>query len=88
MSEQPWDSRFESILRKYLTLLPPDQPASPDLSLVDFGLDSMTTVSLILELEEQFGVMIPDALLAESTFETPSGLWKVISSLTSGGSDS
>lgn len=50
-------------------------------NLYDLGLDSMAAVNLLLELEEIYGVIFPDALLAESTFETPMALKSVIFSL-------
>ena len=45
------------------------------------GLDSMAAVNLLLELEEIFGVVFPDTLLTESTFETPMALKSAIVSL-------
>ena len=45
------------------------------------GLDSMGAVNLMLELEEIYGVVFPDSLLTESTFETPMALKSAIVSL-------
>ncbi|MET7641181.1 phosphopantetheine-binding protein [Streptomyces sp. NPDC005438] len=81
MTEQPWTALFEETLRAHVPLLPPDQPITADLALADHGLDSLATVSLLLDLEEAFLVTIPDHLLTESTFATPDGLWSVIDSL-------
>ncbi|SCL20782.1 Phosphopantetheine attachment site [Micromonospora pallida] len=81
MTEQAWTAPFEETLRRYLTLLPPGTPISEDLSLATYGVDSLATVSLLLDLEEAFDVTFPDHLLTESTFATPAGLWAVIDSL-------
>ncbi|MFG3015668.1 phosphopantetheine-binding protein [Streptomyces cinerochromogenes] len=86
MTELPWTSTFEKTLRVHLTLVPTEETIAPDLSLADHGLDSMATVSLILDLEEAFGVTIPDHLLTSSTFGTPAELWSAIASLTLGDS--
>ncbi|GAA3952000.1 hypothetical protein GCM10022384_02060 [Streptomyces marokkonensis] len=81
MTERHWTGPFEETLRAYLTLLPADRPITPQLRLIDQGLDSLATVSLLLDLEEAFEVTVPDHLLNEETFATPAGLWSVIESL-------
>ncbi|GAB2640068.1 phosphopantetheine-binding protein [Nocardia goodfellowii] len=81
MSRQTWSEPFESKLRAYLPLLSADKELTSDLSLADHGLDSLATVSLLLDLEDAFAVMIPDHLLSVDTFATPAGLWEVIDSL-------
>ncbi|MFD4173382.1 MULTISPECIES: phosphopantetheine-binding protein [Streptomyces] len=81
MTEQPWATKFEETLRGFLPLLPDTEPIRPDLRLIDLGLDSLATVSLLLEVEEAFDVTIPDHLLTEDTFATPAGLWSVVESL-------
>jgi len=53
--------------------------------LYELGLDSMAAVNLLLELEETYGVIFPDTLLSESTFETPMALKSAIVSLLSQG---
>ena len=50
-------------------------------NLYELGLDSMTAVNLLLELEETYGVNFPEALLSEATFETPMALKSAIISL-------
>lgn len=81
MTDQLWTATFEETLRAYLPLLPADEPLGAELDLAGHGLDSLATVSLLLDLEEAFDVTIPDHLLAESTFATPAALWSTIESL-------
>lgn len=50
-------------------------------NLYELGLDSMAAVNLLLKLEETYGVIFPDALLTEATFETPLALKSAIVSL-------
>lgn len=40
-----------------------------DSNLFSLGIDSMTVVSLVIAIEEEFGVQIPENLLAASVFE-------------------
>ena len=50
-------------------------------NLYEMGLDSMAAVNLLLELEEIYGVIFPDTLLSDATFETPMALKAAIVSL-------
>jgi acyl carrier protein len=55
-----------------------DTPLTPDLSLNDHGLDSVETVSLLLDLEDSFGVTIPDDLMTLTSFASPGNLWDML----------
>jgi acyl carrier protein len=73
-----WDSRFDDILRKYLSFLEPGQPITEDLGLRDYGLDSLGVVDLLVSVELEFGVTLRDEELTAETFETPAALWSAI----------
>jgi acyl carrier protein len=75
-----WDEDFERVVRAHLQFAA-DQPLAPATRLADHGLDSMETVSLLVEMEETFAVSFPDELLVAETFETPEALWRVLSGL-------
>lgn len=81
MSDTTWPEQFETILRSYLSLLASDERITEDLNLNDHGLDSLGTVSLILDLEDAFEVVIPDELLSADTFTTPRQLWSMLAGL-------
>jgi acyl carrier protein len=81
MSTTPWPAGFDTALRTHLPLLEPDQPITEDLDLAASGLDSLATVSLLLELEDSFGVMIPDEAVTGTTFRTVGSLWLVMAAL-------
>jgi acyl carrier protein len=76
-----WTAEFETIVRKTLNRLADGEPLLADAVMLDFGLDSMKTIDLVVHLEEAFGVMIPDEFLTPDTFRTPANLWVVIESL-------
>lgn len=79
----PWDERFEGVLRPNLPLLAASVGLAPDASLAALGLDSLQTVSLLVELEETYEVVVPDDALTAETFASPTSLWEQISALLS-----
>jgi acyl carrier protein len=78
MESAPWPPQFEAILRTYLPLLPDGQQVTPELALADYGLDSLATVNLLLDLEDQYAVSIPDDLLTSTNFANAAALWSVL----------
>jgi acyl carrier protein len=56
-----------------------DFAASDDLTA--FGLNSMGVVQLLTDLEETFGLELPDDLITEETFGTVGSLWDVVGRL-------
>jgi acyl carrier protein len=74
-----WSPEFDEILRRNLPLCTGD--VEPDVALADLGLDSLGTVSLVMELEDGLEVSIPDDVLVVETFLTGRALWEVISRL-------
>ncbi|MGI5274504.1 phosphopantetheine-binding protein [Nonomuraea sp. CA-218870] len=49
--------------------------------LAGLGLDSMGVVRLIVDLEDAYGVQVPDEILDEKTFATVASLWAALSPL-------
>ncbi|MEY9934539.1 non-ribosomal peptide synthetase component F [Catenulispora sp. GP43] len=76
----PWDERFEKALRDGLEALG-ERPLDPDRPLADLGLNSMATVSVIVALEEVYGLLIPDDFQIVDMLRTPRGLWEQIREL-------
>ena len=76
-----WDETFEGLLREALRFLPDDASLQPDMSTSDAGLDSLGIVHLLMVVEEQYDISIPDELLRWETFATPGALWAAISGL-------
>ncbi|WP_405059163.1 phosphopantetheine-binding protein [Kribbella sp. NBC_01505] len=82
MSLAPWSDEFELILRDRLPSLD-GRPLTLSTSLVDFGLDSMAAVALLLALEDIFGIEIPDNRLDVEIFASAGSLWALMSELIS-----
>ena len=76
-----WDQAFEDLLRPHLPLLPADEPLGAELSLRAAGLDSLGTVNLLMDVEDTFGVEVPDDDLSFEVFATPSTLWQLVDRL-------
>lgn len=69
--------RFEQCLRRHLRLVKPDS-INYDLKLVQLGLDSMTAVALLLDMEKTFNIRFPDDMIVEGTFRTAGALKKAV----------
>lgn len=79
MSE--WSPEFESVLREHLPGLASSDRLGGDVQLVQYGLDSMGTVTLLVALESELDVQFPDEALVPETFETAERLWEQASRL-------
>jgi acyl carrier protein len=71
---------YTAILGSHLPLSGPG-PLDPADSLADLGLDSLNTVEILVRLEEEFDIHVPDEKLVQETFATVSSLWSVLNSL-------
>ena len=68
------DATFEAILRKRLKFLEPEAALPDDAALQELGLDSMQAVELLLDLEDELGIVLPDEAMTAETFATPGSL--------------
>ena len=78
----PWDESFEKLIRKAVPLLG-DEPLTCETELRNYGLDSMASVQLLLETEEQYAISVPDDLMEPTMFDTPGTLWAIVEKLLS-----
>jgi acyl carrier protein len=76
--DEALERRLESVLRMHLPKAPENGPLPMDVPLVELGLDSLRAVSLVLDLEETFGVEFPDQVLSEATFETGASIGEAL----------
>jgi len=83
MSELMLPSNFVAAVRRNLPLLSQDETITEDLDLTAAGLDSLAMVNLLMEVEDEFAVTIPDDKLNGAVFSTPKALWSTISELQS-----
>jgi acyl carrier protein len=74
------DINFLMILQKHLPYAAPGR-VDDGTRLRDAGLNSMQAIELLFELEDAFGVMLPDEKLTDATFDTAGSLWQAIDDL-------
>jgi diaminopimelate decarboxylase len=73
-----WDSRYEKVLVDVLPRLGNVGGVDAGTNLRAVGLDSMTTVEILVRLEEAYNIRIPDEALQPETFRTPGDLWSAV----------
>ena len=72
---------FTQLVRRRLKYAPTNGDLAADIALKDYGLDSAVTIDLLLDLEDTYGITMPDEYLSEETFATLSSLWQAVSRL-------
>jgi len=72
------EQRFLSILRRHLPLVAPAEDLAFDAPLRELGLDSMATVRLVIDLETELGVILPDTSLTTETFVDAASVWDAV----------
>lgn len=71
---------FETLLKPHLPFAA-DGPLQPGDDLSGLGLDSMSIVQLLADIEDAYGIELPDDILNEATFATVGTLWQVLGDL-------
>jgi acyl carrier protein len=75
------NAQLETVLKRYLVLVPEGQDVPLETELPALGLDSMSALTLLLELEEKFDISFSDSLLNATTFRSAKSLDNVIQML-------
>ena len=73
--------QIRNILAKHARLSSDVTALTEDSDLYNSGLTSLTTVSLMLALEDQFNVEFPDTMLSRKTFQSIRSLSEAIATL-------
>ncbi|MEO8044952.1 MAG: phosphopantetheine-binding protein [Spartobacteria bacterium] len=68
-------TQFEEVLRRHLRST---KEINYDAELAQLGMDSMTAVAVLLDMEKAFGIRFPDDMLVEGTFRTAGKLREAI----------
>jgi acyl carrier protein len=71
----------EALLRRYLMLVPSAKEIPRELELASLGLDSMSAIALVLELEEMFRITFHDSMLDAKTFHSVTTLESAVRTL-------
>jgi acyl carrier protein len=78
------DPRFLELLHAHLRYLDADTALTPDADLRALGLDSMEAVNLMLDIEDEFAVVLPDSALTAVTFGSAEALWAAVADARAG----
>ncbi len=73
------ETRLLDLVRPFLRLLPADQTLAMDAELGKLGLDSLQSIDLLMALEQEFNVQIPDEKITVESFTTPANILALIS---------
>jgi acyl carrier protein len=76
-----WPESFEHLLRAHCRFLPDDAQMDGDASLASLGIDSLEIVEIIVKLEDEFQIEIPQERLTPEAFASPLTIWNLVSSL-------
>ena len=74
---------FLKILRKHIKVSNKASDLNWDNTLTELGIDYMSLPHLVLDIEQQFYLIIPDEHLNEKTFSTVNTLWNTIEKIRS-----
>jgi acyl carrier protein len=75
--------QIRSVLSQHARLSADAATLTEDTDLYGAGLTSLTTVNLMLALEDQFGVEFPETMLGRKTFQSIRSLNEAITQLSS-----
>lgn len=70
-------TQFEEVLRRHLRSAKADS-INYEVELAQLGLDSMTAVAVLLDMEKTFNIRFPDDMLVEGTFRTAGRLKEAV----------
>jgi acyl carrier protein len=73
---------IRTILSQHAALTVPVEHLADGDDLYTYGLSSLATVELMLALEDEFDVELPERLLVRSTFESIDAISEAIASVT------
>jgi acyl carrier protein len=79
-----WPSEFDALIRSHCRFIHPSAAIEPDELIASLGADSLEIVELIVELEDQFGIVFTDYLLTPDVFATPGTIWTAVELLRHG----
>lgn len=80
--QEPLEQQLVHLVSERLLETPPDFHA--DSNLYDSGLDSMATMQLLILIEEEYGVALPEGQLTRQNFSTVRGVAGLIRASAAG----
>lgn len=78
---QSLEGRIAAIVRRLLAQRSIDREISPDADLRQAGLSSLDMVSLVLSVEEEFDLMVPEVSIMPTNFRSIAAISRLVDSL-------
>lgn len=78
------EEKFIDLVKKYLKFWDKNKEIDVDENLKDLGLDSISSIQLLIEIEDTYDIIMSDEHLTDDTFSTISCLWKEVESIING----
>jgi acyl carrier protein len=72
------------VIRRHAWVIPRTVAITPDLELLEAGVDSLTLVEIIGSLEKEFNCIFPDDLITLDIFRTPASITSTVIGLLTG----
>lgn len=69
--------RYIKLIKKFARVEQVDFKAD----LLELGIDSLATIELLLEIENEYEITFPDEMLTLESFGTPENIWNTIENL-------
>ncbi len=76
--------RLKVCMVEHLKFVQSVENINDDAELTRLGLDSMAAINLMIDIEDEFGITFPDALLTPETFRTSMTLSSAIEEIMGG----
>lgn len=78
VNAQSVDARIAGVVRRLLAEHSIDRAVSPDEDLRQAGLSSLDMVSLVLSIEEEFDLMVPEVSIMPSNFRSIAAIGRLV----------
>jgi acyl carrier protein len=78
---QPLEQRIAGLVQRLLAEHSLDRLVSADDDLRQAGLSSLDMVSLVLSVEEEFGIMVPETGITPANFRSVAAITRLVDSL-------
>jgi len=79
------EARVSGVVQRLLVERSIERVVDPNDELREAGLSSLDMVSLVLSIEDEFGLMVPEASIVPANFRTISAVARLVDSLRSTG---
>lgn len=78
------EEKFIELVKRHLKHVDANCTFDANASLKELGLDSISSIHLLIEIEDTYGITMSDEYLTDKTFSTASSLWNEVEKIRKG----